>query len=76
MDFDAGAALLVAGAQDHPATGRGELDGIAPAYVALAGFDPLLNEGRAYAQRLQAHGVGLHVAYTKAWCMTFCACRW
>lgn len=36
-----------------------DLAGIAPAYVALAGFDPLLDEGRAYAQRLQAHGVGL-----------------
>lgn len=31
--------------------------GMAPALVALAGHDPLLDEGRAYCQRLQAMGV-------------------
>ena len=31
--------------------------GVAPAYVLTAGFDPLLDEGRAYAERLSAAGV-------------------
>jgi acetyl esterase len=29
------------------------LDGLAPAHIALAEFDPLLDEGRTYAQRLR-----------------------
>ncbi|MHC8327939.1 alpha/beta hydrolase [Pseudomonas sp. LB1P83] len=29
-----------------------DLKDVAPAYVALAGFDPLVDEGRAYAERL------------------------
>lgn len=33
------------------------LAGVAPAIVALAGLDPLLDEGHAYAQRLQGEGV-------------------
>ncbi|MCO8171480.1 alpha/beta hydrolase [Pseudomonas sp. 21LCFQ02] len=33
------------------------LRGVAPAYVALAGYDPLLDEGRAYARHLQGQGV-------------------
>lgn len=33
-----------------------DLNGAAPAYVALAGFDPLVDEGRAYAERLAAAG--------------------
>jgi acetyl esterase len=31
--------------------------GVAPAYVLTAGFDPLIDEGRAYAEKLMASGV-------------------
>lgn len=34
-----------------------DLRGIAPVHLALAGFDPLIDEGHAYAQRLEASGV-------------------
>ncbi len=34
-----------------------ELGGIAPAYIATAGFDPLRDEGEEYAARLRAAGV-------------------
>ncbi len=34
----------------------GSLAGVAPAYVATAGFDPLRDEGRAYADRLEQAG--------------------
>jgi len=34
-----------------------DLTGLAPAYVATAGFDPLLDEGKAYADKLAACGV-------------------
>jgi acetyl esterase len=33
--------------------------GVAPAYVLTAGFDPLLDEGRAYAEKLSTAGVAV-----------------
>lgn len=39
----------------------GELTGLAPALVIIGGFDPLHDEGLAYAERLEASGVAVVV---------------
>ncbi len=36
---------------------HGEVTGLPPAYIASAGFDPLRDEGEAYADKLRAGGV-------------------
>lgn len=36
---------------------RNDVKGVAPAYVVTAGFDPLLDEGKAYADKLREAGV-------------------
>jgi acetyl esterase len=36
---------------------HGDVTGVAPAYVVTAGFDPLLDEGEAYVEKLRTAGV-------------------
>jgi len=53
------------GPGDDPADPRlspikaGDVSGLAPALIATAGFDPLVDQGEAYARRLEAAGVPL-----------------
>jgi acetyl esterase/lipase len=35
------------------------LKGVAPAWILTAGYDPLCDEGEAYAKRLEAEGVAV-----------------
>ena len=37
----------------------GDVSGIAPAHIAVAGFDPLRDEGEAYARKLAENGVAV-----------------
>lgn len=39
-----------------------DLSGLPPAYLMLAGCDPLHDEGKAYAEKLRAAGVGVTIA--------------
>ncbi len=42
-----------------------DLSGLSPAFLVTAGFDPLRDEGKAFADRLQQHDVAVeHVCYT------------
>jgi acetyl esterase len=38
-----------------------DVSGVAPAHIVTAGFDPLRDEGRAYAARLREAGVAVHL---------------
>jgi len=40
-----------------------DLRGVAPAIVLLAGFDPLFDEGQAYADKLRGQGVSVEVEH-------------
>lgn len=39
-----------------------DLEGLAPAHIVLAEYDPLLDEGRAYAKRLEQAGVQVSIS--------------
>jgi acetyl esterase len=60
MDWFEGHYLPSAGAAEDPRVSvlrTDDLSGLPPAYVATAGFDPLRDEGEAYAERMRAAGV-------------------
>lgn len=54
------------------------LRGVAPAMLEIAGFDPLRDEGRAYAQRLRDVGVAveenLHTSMVHGYCLMLTTC--
>ncbi len=60
MDHFEGHYLPNPGDADHPRVSvykEPDLSGLPPAYVATAGFDPLRDEGEAYALRMREAGV-------------------
>ena len=53
-----------AGVPEYAAPIRGNLSGLAPAYVETGEFDPLRDEGNAYAEALRANGVDVDLKAT------------
>lgn len=54
---------------DPPVTlvpARGELSGLAPAYIAVAGHDPLRDDGARYAELLTAAGVSVELHHAES----------
>jgi acetyl esterase/lipase len=56
---------LAAGTPPYAAPLHGDVSGVAPAYVETAEFEPLLDQGNAYAQALIANGVEVLLNTTK-----------
>jgi acetyl esterase/lipase len=67
------------GAESDPADPRlsplkaASLEGLAPAVIATAGFDPLLDQGEAYVRRLREAGVPLRYRSYDSLCHAFAA---
>ena len=60
MDWYEQQFLASGGSREDPRVSpllAGDLHGVAPAFVVTAGFDPLRDEGEAYARRLREAGV-------------------
>lgn len=56
---------LAAGTPPYAVPMQGDLSGVAPAYVETAAFDPLRDEGQAYAEALLARGIDVTLNATK-----------